>query len=487
MLNLQAVLEDELKELYTIHHQEHVFNHYSSLDDEKKVHFLHQLSSIPVDKLDYFLQAAKQEQDRIQQQEDDDGNEGTLHIGPYTGPIGSALTNDSFASTVEPLGIQAIQKNQVAVVLLAGGQGTRLGFDGPKGIYDLGLHSGKTLFQLISERLVKLTQLVERQCGSATDVPFYIMTSPMNHETTRSYFESHNYFGLLPNNVIFFEQGVLPCLSILDGRILMEEPSTIAMAPDGNGGIYPAMERCGILRDMEQRGIQYIHAFSIDNCLVKPADPLFIGYCISQGADCGNKVLWKAHAHEKVGVMAEKDGKPCVVEYSELSMKMAEMIDGSTGKLVFGAANICNHFYTLDFLQTQVLPNMKNMYHMALKKIPVWDDQLQRVVTPEKNNGIKLESFIFDVFSLSNRMAVMEVLREDEFSPVKNAPGSETDSPETARRMMSDLAKKWLQLAGAKLIGDLQLDECEISPLTSYGGEDLDMYKDREVKCPFRI
>jgi UDP-N-acetylglucosamine/UDP-N-acetylgalactosamine diphosphorylase len=267
----------------------------------------------------------------------------------------------------------------------------------------------------------------------------------------------------------------------------MEGPGTCAMAPDGNGGIYPAMKRCGIIQNMKQRGILYIHAFSVDNCLVKPADPVFLGYCIRQKADCGNKVLWKSHAHEKVGVMAEKDGKPCIVEYSELSETMAERTDPITGKLIFGAANICNHFYTLDFLETQVLPNMKNMYHMAWKKIPVWDDLLQQVVTPDKNNGIKLESFIFDVFPLSTQMAVMEVAREDEFAPIKNAPGSDSDSPEIARRMISDRAKMWLTRAGAQLIGDVESDQCEISPLTSYGGEDLETFKNRQVECPFQV
>lgn len=485
-MNLKG-LEDELRKLYTSHNQEHVFDHYSSLDDEKKSLLLKDLSSFPVDKLASYLQSARQEQDRLQQ-DSHEGNDHSVHIGPYRGSIGSVST-DSFVSTMEPIGIHAIAINQLAVVLLAGGQGTRLGFDGPKGIYDLGLKSGRTLFQLISERLVKLIQLVnERQSTSDTvSIPLYIMTSPMNHEATRSYFESHNFFGLSPKDVLFFEQGVLPCLSINNGKILMEEPGKVAVAPDGNGGIYPAMERCGIFQDMEQRGIQFIHVFSIDNCLVKPADPVFLGYCISQGADCGNKVLWKAHAHEKVGVMAEKDGRPCVVEYSELSSKMAEMIHHSTGKLMYGAANICNHFYTLDFLQNQVLPNMKYMYHMALKKIPIWDEEKQQVVAPEKNNGIKLESFIFDVFSLSTNMTVMEVLRDVEFSPVKNAPGSETDSPETARRMISELSKKWLQAAGAKLIGDLRSDDCEVSPLLSYGGEGLHVYRNRDVVCPFNI
>ena len=216
-----------------------MFRHFSSLDDEKKSEFLRQLKSIPVHNLDLFLQAARHEQTRIEQEDDD------MKISPFRGPIGSIVDDGS-----EILGIEAIQKNQVACVLLAGGQGTRLGFDGPKGIFDLGLKSRKTLFQLIAERLVKLTQLVERRRVVSVEeknatqmspnhrisIPLYIMTSPMNHDTTRSFFESNNYFGLPSSNVIFFEQGVLPCLSIHDGKILSEEPGKCSMAPDGNGG-----------------------------------------------------------------------------------------------------------------------------------------------------------------------------------------------------------------------------------------------------------
>jgi UDP-N-acetylglucosamine/UDP-N-acetylgalactosamine diphosphorylase len=266
----------------------------------------------------------------------------------------------------------------------------------------------------------------------------------------------------------------------------METASKVAMAPDGNGGIYPSLHNSGMLADMSKRGIKYLHVFSIDNALTKPADPVFIGYCISQEADCGNKVVWKASAHEKVGVIAEKGGKSCVVEYSDITTEMAERTDGD-GRLCFGAGNICNHFYTLDFLENAVLPNLGNMYHIARKKIPFYDEKTKETIQPEANNGLKLESFIFDVFPLSKKMAVLDVLREEEFAPVKNAPGSPSDSPDTARDYLSALAKKWVGEAGGILRGDME-STCEVGPLTSYDGEGLeDLVKEKEVVCPFSL
>lgn len=178
--------------------------------------------------------------------------------------------------------------------------------------------------------------------------------------------------------------------------------------------------------DMSNRGIKYLHVFSIDNALTKIADPAFIGYCIMKDSDCGNKVVWKNGPHEKVGVIAEKDGMSCVVEYSEITTDDAERTD-LDGRLVFGAGNICNHFYTLDFLRDKVMPSLGNLYHIARKKIPYYDEATQSTIKPETNNGIKLESFIFDIFPLSERMAVLDTIREQEFAPVKNAPGSLSD------------------------------------------------------------
>eukprot|EP00956_Cyclotella_meneghiniana_P043463 scaffold271463_cov99-Cyclotella_meneghiniana.AAC.1 len=218
------------------------------------------------------------------------------------------------------------------------------------------------------ERIQKLGLLSDKR--DAKCIPFYIMTSPLNHEKTKSYFEKYDNFGL---DVTFFPQGTLPAMTSPEGKMILETAASLSLAPDGNGGIYPAMVKHGVLADMEKRGIKYIHAFGVDNALVKPADPTFVGYCIQQNADCGNKVLWKCSPGEKVGVVATKGGKPCIVEYSDISKEMSEK-KGDDGRLAFGAGNICNHFYTLDFLTNVVVPNLGNMYHIARKKIPYYDE-----------------------------------------------------------------------------------------------------------------
>jgi UDP-N-acetylglucosamine/UDP-N-acetylgalactosamine diphosphorylase len=412
----------------------------------------------------------------------------TTGIQPFSKHVGQASDKADREPSYK-LGTEALGRSEVGALVLAGGQGTRLGFSGPKGMYSINLPSKCTLFQMIAERLLALRKIAAKNYGSSNDalpsIPFYIMTSPINHEQTIDFFEKHSCFGLPKDDVFVFKQGMLPCLTD-EGKIILEAAGKVAMAPDGNGGIYPSLVNSGAFADMENRKLKYLHVFSIDNALTKPADPIFIGYCMSKGADCGNKVVWKTSAHEKVGVIAEKDGKSCVVEYSDISKEMAEAVDDK-GRLQFGAGNICNHFYTIDFLKTKVFPELGNIYHIAKKKIPFYDEESKKTVEPESNNGLKLETFIFDIFPLSKTMAVLDVNRSEEFAPVKNAPGSASDSPDTARKYISDLAKKWVTKAGGRLVGDSEAI-CEISPLTSYGGEGLeDLVKDKEIKCPFSL
>jgi UDP-N-acetylglucosamine/UDP-N-acetylgalactosamine diphosphorylase len=468
--------------------QEHVLKNVDSLTFDEKDALLKQLNNINVESLSSLLNAAKQ--DSLSNTNAAEGNGPTTIITPFSKHVGRT-TDPQEASKAYQIGLEVISKGHVAALVLAGGQGTRLGYDGPKGCYNIGLPSGKTLFQLLSERLRKLESLASASNNNnytTSTIPFYIMTSPMNHQETVNFFQRYNYFGLSRTNVQFFEQGMLPCLTE-EGKIIMETPSQVAMAPDGNGGIYPSLQKSGMLDDMTRRGIQCLHVFSIDNALTKIADPTFIGYCIEHQADCGNKVVWKIGPHEKVGVIAERNGRPCVVEYSEISTEMAERVDDKTGRLVFGAGNICNHFYTLDFLRDKIMPNLDNLYHIARKKIPYWDDASH----PDTNNGIKLESFIFDIFPLSERMAVLDVERDEEFSPVKNYPGSPSDSPDTAQQHISHQAQRWVTAAGGilKNPGDFDrngVDVCEISPLTSYGGEGLEhIVKGKEIACPFSL
>eukprot|EP00569_Conticribra_weissflogii_P001940 CAMPEP_0171351632 /NCGR_PEP_ID=MMETSP0878-20121228/39613_1 /TAXON_ID=67004 /ORGANISM="Thalassiosira weissflogii, Strain CCMP1336" /LENGTH=486 /DNA_ID=CAMNT_0011857001 /DNA_START=128 /DNA_END=1588 /DNA_ORIENTATION=+ len=466
--------------------QSHILAHLSdaSIPTSAKHSFLRSIDEIPLEKLSSFLSGALAEEEKLKTM-DPANVPAEDKIEPFEGT--SASTTSSDAATAQLLerahqiGLDAIESGKVAALLLAGGQGTRLGYDGPKGMYDIGLPSGRTLFRLIAERLKKLGALTRKGDGA---IPFYVMTSPLNHEQTTSYFRQHDDFGL---DVTFFPQGTLPAMTD-DGKLILETPASLAVAPDGNGGIYPAMVKHSVLSDMKAKGVRYIHVFGVDNALVKPADPTFVGYCIRQKADCGNKALWKTSPDEKVGVLASRGKRPCIVEYSDMSKEMSELRSEQDGRLVFGAGNICNHFYTLDFLEQVVVPNLGNMYHIARKKIPYYCDEQKKTVKPTENNGIKLESFIFDVFPLSESMTVLDVRREDEFAPVKNPPGSDVDSPDTARRLFSNVAKKWMREAGATLLGDLESDQCEVGPMTSYGGEGLEkLAKGKEVACPFSV
>jgi UDP-N-acetylglucosamine/UDP-N-acetylgalactosamine diphosphorylase len=489
-----ATKHDEIRTQYAAAGQDHVFQYMEELSVAERDELIQQLEGIELERLASLLKAAQAEI----------ADESVVEPFPHAV---ARSTDQNVIDSVRSKGIEAIRKGQVAALVLAGGQGTRLGYDGPKGMYDIGLPSGRTLFAMMAQRIKRLIQLA-RDSGSSEEsndtvaLPFYIMTSPLNHAATVDYFKANDYFGLGEDSVFMFQQGMLPCMTE-EGKIIMESRSKVAMAPDGNGGVYASLSQSGALAKMTSQGVKYLHVFSIDNALVNPADPVFIGYCLAQGADCGNKVVWKAHAHEKVGVVASKAGKACIVEYSEITTEMAERTDDK-GRLVFGAGNICNHFYTLDFIRDKILASMADLYHIAHKKIPYYDKETGKTVTPTDNNGIKLETFIFDVFPLCETMAVMDVERSEEFAPVKNKPGSPSDSPDTARAMISDLAKKRVKAAGGVLTGErkrgARTEEeddddksngdniCEISPLISYSGEGLEtLVKGKDISCPFRL
>ena len=320
------------------------------------------------------------------------------------------------------LGEDAIKTGKLAVVTMAGGQGTRLGHNGPKGTYDLGLDSHKSIFEILCDTMKEACEKYH------VTIPWYLMTSDANNEDTIQFFKDNNYFGYPKEAVSFFIQGKLPMIDT-EGKILLDEDGMIKQAADGHGGIFEAMRKNGVLYDMKEKGVEWVYIGGVDNVLAKMVDPVLTGLAISEGTLMAGKSVVKANPHERVGVFCKKDNKPNVIEYTEISDELAEAIDDK-GELLYGESHIlCNQFHlsALEKISTNKLP-----YHVAFKKASYLNDKGE-VIDPTESNAYKFEAFLFDAFSTVDVMSILRVKREDEFAPVKNAEG--VDSPETARAL----------------------------------------------------
>ncbi|KAL8836629.1 MAG: hypothetical protein Q9170_002852 [Blastenia crenularia] len=465
--------EDELKELqdkYTKAGQEQVFTFYDELSTVEKAGLFERLKSFDPNYINEITEKALHPP-----KSHNEDQEVTLDPLPDTATASILDSKDEDIQSWYSSGLELVSKGQVAVVLMAGGQGTRLGSSDPKGCFNIGLPSQKSLFQIQAERIWKVQQLAEKESGKKDiAIPWYVMTSGPTRLPTEGFFEEHKNFGLNKDNVSIFEQGVLPCISN-DGKILLESKAKVAVAPDGNGGIYQALLTSNVRTDMRKRGIQHIHAYCVDNCLVKVADPVFIGFAASKDVDIATKVVRKRNAKEPVGLILQKNGKPDVVEYSEIDNATAEAKDSNKPDLLkFRAANIVNHYYSFRFLETIEDWAHKLPHHVARKKIPCVKIETGEIIRPEKPNGIKLEQFVFDVFPLTSldKFACMEVKREDEFSPLKNAKGTGEDDPDTSKQDILNQGRRWVQNVGGSVESETAPEETgvEVSPLVSYVG-----------------
>lgn len=350
---------------------------------------------------------------------------------------------------------------------------------------DIRLPSQKSLFQLQAERIHRLRYLASKHANkplSSISLPWYIMTSIITHQPTLSYFKQHNYFSLSSSDIFFFQQRELPALSN-DGRILLDSPYKIALSPNGNGGIFDALQYSGALADMIGRGIQHTQIYGVDNALIRIADPTFIGFSLLQHADVVNKVVLKTDPTEKVGVMCMRPAVssvsrdhylPYVIEYSELPLALSTARDPHTNTLLYNAGNIAQHYFSTAFLHS--ISSTSLQYHMARKAIPYIDIDSGQLIKPTQPNGIKLELFIFDIFESVPNILAFAVERESEFAAVKNAERTDTskpivaDSAETARLSVCSLHRSWVSAAGGIAKGDGLI---EVSPFISYGGEEL--------------
>jgi len=364
-------------------------------------------------------------------------------------------------------GRDAIGAGRVAAFTVAGGQGTRLGFDGPKGAFPISPIRGAPLFQWFAESL----RGVERRYGFRP--PWYIMTSPANHAATIAFFESHGFFGLSAADVRFFPQRQMPAF-LPDGRIALSAPHRLALAPDGHGGSLRALAENGALEDLRQRGSEYISYFQVDNPLVRTIDPLFIGLHILTEAEISSKAAQKANDLERVGNFCLADGRLTVIEYSDLPEDLARTRNPD-GSRKFDAGSIAVHVLSRPFVERLTAPGatVALPWHRADKKV-AYVAADGRLVTSAASNAVKLEMFVFDAIPLAKRALVQYTPREEEFSPLKNADG--VDSPATARRDMLRRTARWLESCGVTIARDAMGEPAvalEISPACALDAEDL--------------
>lgn len=399
-----------VKEMLKKYGQEQLLNGYEHMEQKQQENLLNEILTIDFSQIEkLYEQTTKQEIEKVDK------------IEPISYIEKDKMTVEE-RKRYEEIGVNLIKQGKYAVVTMAGGQGTRLGHNGPKGTYDLGLASHKSIFQILCETLK------ETQTKYGVFVPWYIMTSKQNHEDTVAFFEKNQYFGYPKEDVVFFKQGELPVVNE-EGKLLLDKDGHINEAADGHGGIFVSMRKNAIIYDMKTRGIEWAFIGGVDNVLVKMVDPIFVGLCIDKKVLAGGKSVVKACPEEHVGVFCKRNGKPSVIEYTEISKEMAEE-KSENGDLKYGESHILCNIFNIEAIEE--ISKDKLPYHSAHKKIE-YQDKDGQVIKPEKPNAYKFEAFLFDAFESLEDMAIMRVKREEEFAPVKNAEG--VDSPETARQL----------------------------------------------------
>ena len=408
MLNKKEV-EEKLKK----YNQEHLLDFFNELSEVEQNELLDQIENIDFDLINTLYDLTKKKIDF-----------GEEKIEPMEHLDKEKIKKEDLEN-YRKIGEEVIRNNQLAVVTMAGGQGTRLGHNGPKGTYDLGLGSHKTIFEILCDNLKRAKEKY------GISVPWYIMTSKENDEETKAFFEKNNYFEYGKENIRFFKQGQLPMIS-KDGKILLAEKGKIKEAADGHGGVFEALYRNNMYEDMKNKNIKMIFISGVDNVLAKLVDPIFIGATIANNKESAGKSVAKAYAEEKVGVYCKKNNKIGMIEYTEITPDMAAALD-ENGEFLYGESNIlCNLF---DIKVLEKISMNKLPYHVAFKKANYIDENGNLVIATEPNS-YKFESFMFDAFEGLDNMLLFRVKREEEFAPVKNKEG--VDSPETARKLYND-------------------------------------------------
>lgn len=449
----------DTKERFENKGQGHVFQYWDSLNENEKTALLEQADEIDLDELDVLI-----EQLVVSDQGSSLVDFSKLAPAPYES-LPDDILGDKNWQEAKKAGEAALRSGRVAAFTVAGGQGTRLGYDGPKGTYPISPIKNKTLFQLFAEK-VKAAR-VRYDCK----IPWYLMTSHVNHEATVSFFQENEYFGLGEESVRFFRQGRMPAVDF-EGKILLESKGSIAMSPDGHGGALRALERNGVLDEMESNGIDLMSYFQVDNPHVQVIDPYFIGFHVLSGSSMSSKMLPKAYEKEKLGHFCVLDDRLEVVEYSDMPDELTAERD-EHGQLRFIAGSVAIHILSVDYIRklTSRDSSIALPFHKALKKISCLDSEGETVF-PREPNGVKFELFVFDALPFAGKPMIIETTRLGDFSPVKNAEG--VDSAITCRADQQRLFAQWLEDVGVAVEKDgecVPLRKIEVSPLFGYNSE----------------
>ena len=363
-------------------------------------------------------------------------------------------------------GIESLRAGKLAAVLVAGGQGTRLGFDLPKGMFPIWPTRGTSVFQILCEKMLATS----RRYG--VEIPYYVMTSAATHDATVRFFEEQRYFGLDPQQVMFFEQGAMPSVDRASGKVLLTEQHQIALSPNGHGGALAALADEGPLADMRRRGVETIYYHQVDNVLANVLDPLFIGHYLEAGADAAVKVVPKLGPTDTVGNLVQVDGKTQIIEYSELPVELAHRPNPDRTLWIW-AGSTAIHLFDVALLERLARDPTALPYHAATKVV-AYVDEHGRKVTPREPNALKFERFIFDILPRAEKCVVVETTRHEEYDPLKNASGPH--SPESVRQSLSTFYADWLQSAGVevpRLPDGGSAVAIEISPLYALDRDEL--------------
>lgn len=431
--------------------QGQVFAHFDALDETGRGRLIAQAATIDLKEVAALVDA------HVKGNKDHSIDLEGLEPAPYVAHPENGGDPAGWQNAWET-GAAAIKAGRVAAFTVAGGQGTRLGYDGPKGTYPVTPVTNKTLFQVFAEKIARSGERF------GVTIPWFILTSEINNEATVEAFEANNFFGLNPESVHFIVQGLVPAVDYA-GKILLADKGTIAMTPDGHGGSLRALVRSGATETMRQLGVDCVSYFQVDNPIVQCIDPAFIGFHIGGNSELSSKMVPKAYAGEKVGHFCTQKGQTLVIEYSD----MPEALQGATnadGSLRFNGGSVAIHVFDRDFIERVggSGSGAKLPFHRADKKVP-YVNAAGELVTPEKPNGVKFEMFVFDALPLAKNPVIIEAAREDDFSPVKNAEG--LDSPQTSKEDQLRMFARWLRAAGGRIDTDgtgLPGIQFEISP-----------------------